>query len=322
MVGEQRLALLGTTPQMEVRAVALDPHDPARRRLGALTYLGGVTLRSRDPAFGGFSSLVVTGDRFLLLSDGGNFVRFRMGADWRPHGLRFGNLPAGPSVGWQKQDRDSESLARDPRTGALWVGFERYNQIWRYTPTLPGRRAMSRPAPWHAGPAMAAPSRWRICPMGDSSPFPKRRRCPKPNDGDEGRRRADTAGADLRGRSAALSAPPFHLSGVARSRRRRCRRTVRRIAGRRRAAVSTAVPIPESDHVGPGGGDRTGASGAGQAAGGPDAPLIHDNFEGVAVTREGGATILWLVSDDNQTVLERTYLLKFRLDQRPAAGAR
>jgi hypothetical protein len=43
------------------------------------------------------------------------------------------------------------------------------------------------------------------------------------------------------------------------------------------------------------------------------APLIHDNFEGVAVTREGADTILWLVSDDNQFMLQRSLLLKFRL---------
>ncbi|MGO7251670.1 esterase-like activity of phytase family protein, partial [Rhizobium brockwellii] len=46
-----------------------------------------------------------------------------------------------------------------------------------------------------------------------------------------------------------------------------------------------------------------------------DSPLIHDNFEGVAVTQEGGATILWLVSDDNQLFLQKSYLLKFRLDR-------
>jgi hypothetical protein len=45
------------------------------------------------------------------------------------------------------------------------------------------------------------------------------------------------------------------------------------------------------------------------------APLIHDNFEGLAVTREQGATIVWLMSDDNgPTWLQRTLLLKFRLD--------
>jgi hypothetical protein len=46
------------------------------------------------------------------------------------------------------------------------------------------------------------------------------------------------------------------------------------------------------------------------------APLIHDNFEGVAVVREGNRTILWIVSDDNQSWMERTLLLKFRLEDR------
>ena len=44
------------------------------------------------------------------------------------------------------------------------------------------------------------------------------------------------------------------------------------------------------------------------------APLLHDNFEGLAITREGPATIVWIVSDDNQSFLQRSLLLKFRLD--------
>ncbi|GAA3260107.1 hypothetical protein GCM10020258_22400 [Sphingomonas yabuuchiae] len=52
-----------------------------------------------------------------------------------------------------------------------------------------------------------------------------------------------------------------------------------------------------------------------------DSPLIHDNFEGVAVTQEAGATILWLVSDDNQLFLQRNYLLKFRLEREAIASA-
>ncbi len=48
-----------------------------------------------------------------------------------------------------------------------------------------------------------------------------------------------------------------------------------------------------------------------------DTPLIHDNFEGVAVTREGSATMLWLVSDDNDMPIQRSLLLKFRLDRGP-----
>src|SRR3546814_16919392 len=41
-------------------------------------------------------------------------------------------------------------------------------------------------------------------------------------------------------------------------------------------------------------------------------PYIHDNFEAVAATREGGDTIVWIASDDNQSILQRSLLLKFR----------
>jgi hypothetical protein len=42
-------------------------------------------------------------------------------------------------------------------------------------------------------------------------------------------------------------------------------------------------------------------------------PLSVDNMEGIAVTREAGRTIVWLVSDDNLSPLERTLLMKFAL---------
>jgi len=43
-------------------------------------------------------------------------------------------------------------------------------------------------------------------------------------------------------------------------------------------------------------------------------PLTVDNFEGLAITREHGATMLWMVSDDNLLILQQTLLMKFRLD--------
>jgi hypothetical protein len=39
-------------------------------------------------------------------------------------------------------------------------------------------------------------------------------------------------------------------------------------------------------------------------------------MEGISVAREGGRTILWIISDDNQLPIERTLLLKFALDSR------
>ena len=70
--------VLGDRPEIRAEPVLLDASDPGRVRVGALTYLGGLALTSRDPAFGGFSAMRVMGDRFTLLSDGGNIVDFRM----------------------------------------------------------------------------------------------------------------------------------------------------------------------------------------------------------------------------------------------------
>ena len=43
-------------------------------------------------------------------------------------------------------------------------------------------------------------------------------------------------------------------------------------------------------------------------------PIQHDNFEALAITREGDATILWIASDDNNQWWQQSLLLKFRLD--------
>jgi hypothetical protein len=85
--------VLGDRPEIRAVSVPLDATDPDRRRVGALRYLGGVALTSPDSAFGGFSAMRVVGDRFTLLSDGGNLVDFRMGPDLRPHEVRFADLP-------------------------------------------------------------------------------------------------------------------------------------------------------------------------------------------------------------------------------------
>ncbi|MBT3627577.1 MAG: esterase-like activity of phytase family protein, partial [Rhodospirillaceae bacterium] len=43
-------------------------------------------------------------------------------------------------------------------------------------------------------------------------------------------------------------------------------------------------------------------------------PLTVDNMEGIAVRRDGaGHTLVYLVSDDNFSVLQRTLLLMFEL---------
>ena len=43
-------------------------------------------------------------------------------------------------------------------------------------------------------------------------------------------------------------------------------------------------------------------------------PLTRDNFEALAVTQEGGRTVVWLASDDNLLPLQMSLLMKFRLN--------
>jgi hypothetical protein len=311
--GEERLALPAGGAQVTAERVMLNPDDPAMRRVGALTFLGGVALDSRDPAFGGFSALLIEGERFTLLSDGGNLLRFRMGADWRPRGVRFDPLPAGPGTGWRKVDRDSEAMTIDPSTGRIWVAFEIVDAIWRYAPGFTrGERGRVQPAmaDWPGAGGAESMTRLRdgrFVVISESGRPARGKDIRKPQTreglifaGDPTdpataverfsyRPKPDYLPVDLAelpdGRLMVLErgfAPPF-----------RWRTRVALVA---RGAV------------------RAGAVVEGRTVARLEAPLLHDNFEGVAVTREGGATIVWLLSDDNQFVLQQTLLLKFRLE--------
>ena len=319
--GEERLPLLGRHPELTVRRVDLDPADPSRRRLGSLTYLGGAELRSRDPAFGGYSSLRVeqrpNGDRFTLLSDGGNIVAFTMGADWRPHGVQFQNLPQGPGTGWEKRDRDTESMAADPATGLIWVGYERYNAIWRYAPGFARAEAQRTPPEMARWPINGGPESLARLPDGRFVTISEDAHVPPAHwTGAEAERlHSRTAllfpGDPIRTRPVYFAYMPY---------------------GRYDPADATALPNGDllvldrafrlpfrfSNRLSlvPASAIRAGSVARGQLLATLDSPLIHDNFEGVATTIEHGATIVWLVSDDNQLPLQRTLLLKFRLDSR------
>ncbi|WP_375429211.1 esterase-like activity of phytase family protein [uncultured Sphingomonas sp.] len=311
--GEERVALPGDGARVTAERVALAPGDPAVRRAGALVFLGGVALSSDDPAFGGFSALAVRGERFTLLGDGGTLARFRMGADWTPRGFDLDTLPAGPGMGWRKADRDAEAMAIDPRTGRTWVAFENANAIWRYAPGFARAERWRRSRAMARWPEAGGPESMARLRDGRFLAISETRRPPRTADGKRPETRVglifagDPAGritpvrrfayrpergyhpvdmAELPdGRLLVLErgfVPPFRwrtrIALVARG-------AVRAEATVRGRTVARLVP-----------------------------PIVTENFEGLAVTREGGATVVWLVSDDNRLPIQRTLLLKFRLD--------
>ncbi|UZK65729.1 esterase-like activity of phytase family protein [Sphingomonas sp. M1-B02] len=305
---QQSRPVLGSEPRMRAVPVAIQPGDPQRRHVGALTYLGGVRLTSPDPAFGGFSAMRVEGDAFTLLSDGGNIVRFRMGTDFKPFDIVFGDLPAGPGTGWKKRHRDSESLAWDPATGKVWVGFENRNAIWRYDRDFVAAERQARPAAmarWDRGggpesmvrlrsgrfvvisessdPRGRPDARFLLVFAGDPTETrlpPKRFGYVPPADYDP------TDVAELPDGRLLVLNRRFSVPGLF-------------------TAKLTLVDLREA---------APGAVVTGVELATLERPLLHDNFEALALTREGAETILWIASDDNGEVWEQSLLLKFRLD--------
>ena len=307
--GENGIERVAPTTQVTATPVPLMKADPGRQQVGALTYLGGVRLTADDPGFGGYSSLSVSGNRFTLLSDLGGVLRFTLNADWRPRDVRFSDLPAGPRTGWTKRDRDSESMTVDPATGQVWVGFEQFNQIWRYGPDF------ATPAQGVAPPAMAG---WKenggiesMVRLRDGR-FVAISETTRPPGGAGGRDALIWSGDPVAQPKPAFrfiyrTAPGFDPSDMTQLPDGRLLVLERRFQLPFRWSNRLVLVDPAAI--------RPGAEVDGKVIATLKAPLIHDNFEGVAAVREKGATILWLVSDDNQLPIQRTLLLKFRLEE-------
>lgn len=298
---------LGPHAVISADRVPLDGGDAARTRLGALTYLGGVRLRSPDPAFGGFSAMQVIGDRFLLVSDGGQMVRFRLDRDFRLTEPSFGDVRDGPVTGWQKADRDVESLAHDPVSGKIWLGFERENQIWRYD-SLPGRGERFAAPPAMAGwprnggaESMVRLRDGRFIVISETA----RAR------GGKGRIAlmfsGDPTEAPTRGFRFAFMPPPgFDPSDITQLPDGRLVVLLRRFSlGSLFTAKLMLVDLAAI---------RPGVMVRGREIADFSGRVTRDNFEAIAAVREGRDTILWIASDDNQQIWERTLLLKFRLN--------
>jgi hypothetical protein len=130
--------------------VVLDPDHPADVNVGKLTYVAGYELVADDRRFGGLSSLIITpnGSDVTAISDRGFWVWMQLKHDGdKVTGIgdaKLGVLGNRSVFPLRKIEADSESLALD-QDGSYLVGFEEIHRIWRYSPTpdRPGPEAMS-----------------------------------------------------------------------------------------------------------------------------------------------------------------------------------
>ena len=293
-----------------MRPLPLDSSDPSVRRVGTLDYLGGWEMTSRDAGFGGISALLaLTGGDMLALSDSGVLMGFHAGGGESVRRPFIAPLPIRP------QDRhrpwwtwDSEALTHDPVSDRYWVGFELQQAICRYAPgfaRVEACRTWPQIMAWPPTGSIESLARLpdgrfiAIGEMGmtadgrhDTLLFPG-----DPAESDtadpihlrytppQGYRPTDAVALDAR-----------HLLVLNR------RLTLQELF----TATIAIVDLPERLEPGMELKARTLARLA--------PPLLADNFEGLAISRENGRTIIWVVSDDNHEFFQRTLLLKFGLD--------
>lgn len=302
-----------------LESVVLFPQMPHRVRLGSLAFVRGYRLISADADFGGFSAMATDGARFMLLTDGGQGIRFTLGRDGELANGSIFRLPAGPGSGWHKHDRDSESMAMDPSTGRGWVAFENSNQIWRYAPGFARAEAMSAPpmmALWannNGAESMMRLRDGRFVVLNEGGSWP----------GQSGSAGLIFAGDPTRAKQASLRFSYLAPTGFDPTDSAELPDGRWIIVNRRfdlRHGFTACLTIADPRAL------KSGAKLQGHEIARFSAPALHDNFEGIAVVKHKGATNIWLISDDNMhRPWQQSLLLEFRLDEatpRPRENAK
>ncbi len=297
------------------------PADIGTGDTGVLTFRGGVEIFPDKADIGGISSLEWHGDTLVAITDDGRWMELSIdqvqGRLTDVSGVRLGPLrDAKGSAIDDKTRGDAEALTRLP-SGEWLVAFEQQHRIWRYgdlvrppsgdytaasalLPAKPSNDGIETLAAYPGGVLAcgewtdpARPNCLRIGDDGAATPFT----LPAP-EGIAAYGGVPTD-ASCKGdgtcyvlfRSYTPSDPPKQRS---------------------RAAIIALAP------------DNTATTLAVLAP-----PLVLDNFEGLAVREEAGATALYLISDDNNDncrtrehdKCQRTYLYKFTLPGPPAPEA-
>lgn len=303
------------------REVPLDRGRPEKAAVGPLRFLGGLEIAGGDRV-GGLSGLWVdpAGERFVAVGDTGLVVdgRLRTDAAGRLAGVtQVGArpLPVEEGVSHRKHRTDAEDLTR-LADGSWLVSLERDHRILRYSAGDHGPEGTPTPIPLPPE-AEDAPENGGLEAL---TRLPDGRLLVLEEGGDDGRqeRRAWISGVgspkEAVPRSAAdwqplayIAAPRYRPTGVAPLPDGGVLVLERRVS--LLGGWSSRLVRVASQQL------RAGAVVEGEELARLESPLVNDNFEGIA-TRPGpaGETLVYLLSDNNFSSLQRTYLLQFVLD--------
>ena len=302
------------TAPIRFQPLPLDARDPTRRKLGALTFLGAWKLTGDSALFGGVSSMAVDGDHFTMLSDSSELIRF----DWRGGDKAINptivSLPAAPPSPTTRRrrhpryDRDSESLSIDPASKRAFVGFEGINEIRRYSPGFTAFEASVAPPLMRSWPSNGGAE--SVCVLRDGRVLVLAEVAGKPSpvrrgllfDRDPTSPDAKTTFFRYR--------PPLHFEPTDAALLPDGRVLVLNRRFNPFGGFEAALTIIDPAAI------RSFTTIDGVEIARLAWPLTVDNMEALAIVREDGRTVVWIASDDNHLLLQRTLLLKFALDSR------
>ncbi len=286
------------------------PTDLAK--LGPLRFEAGFVLSSADPRFGGLSGLWLAPDGRSLLAISDHGTLWRADLEHRPDG-RLAGLS-----GWQAIEpgrapgdppgRDAEELAGDGADG-LVIAYEGVHRLRRLA--LADLSAPARPLP--TPPGLERPSNTGIealAPLEDGAFLALVEGGVRTADGDLAAWRI--AGDQVQ-ELGYVASRGFVPTGA--DRLDDTIYVVERKFSLLGGFTSRIVTLPAAAV-------RPGARLVGQVLAELRPPLVGENFEGIAARRgPDGRVLLYLVSDDNFMILERTLLLQFSLPEPGRSGA-
>jgi len=289
-------------------SVALPPEKVRNASLGAFKLERAWSMSGRHWLFGGFSALVPLGvGELLAVGDRGYRLRFS------PPGARHRRPAFGAIVPTRFRDNkmiDAESAAFDPVGGRLWIGWEDDNSITRHSLAFRGfqRTFPQRMRDWggNSGPeAMARlqDGRFIVLREGFSGILERR----------------NHQALLFAGDPVAGTSPPqvftftgprgFSPTDMAQLPDGRVLVLMRRLLWPVPARFAGRIAIADPAAI------RAGRPWRAREIARLVAPLPVDNFEGIAIEpRQDGKVTVWLISDDNRALSQRSMLWRLSLD--------
>ena len=282
--------------------------------IGPFRLVGAWQLESPHTDFGSYSALVMQGPgRLLAISDTGNTLDFTAP-----------DVPGPPAVidriigkaGEHKKFRDVESATRDPVSGLLWLALEGRNAVLRFSAS---REPLGEIQPvamesWgeNSGPETLlrlADGRFIVLAEGYADGFQGPRHQALLFTGDPV---DETAGLPF-----AVSAPHgYKPTDAVQLPDGRVLVLLRRLLWPFPARFAAKLAIGDPAAIAPG---RTWQL---REVADLHYPLPVDNFEGLALEPyQGQRQALWLISDGNNAVSQRTILWELHFDPRDLPGA-